>query len=400
MNENDLAHLLHVVEVSEWFDWLRMELPLGAIRLPTEETLVLFTERALHLADRVQRARSLPDSLRHKLIKASIIYQCWELRKEARLKDRPWVMVLREVTAISYLRPLGVSGRHHLVKGDDGCTYVITLSNGQPTDTLPATEIICTELARHLGLPVPPSAVVTVGPRILSSADANRTVEGREERWMAESCSGFEYVDAPCVHTGYERPSRFPSWQDLRHYWGAMVFDSWVLNWRHRKYAECVDPLTGKSRLVFFDHSHCFMDADWLTASRTHWDSGILAHPPVHHDDDKAYLRSWCDKARSLDLNPIYEVAFRIPSQWYGGDREKVAFVVEMIERRKWDLRPMLFGLEFVAKHQKRVPKSRLLPLRPEPRTGQYPVGDSDEECGQPRHNTDRESAPACPEPV
>lgn len=73
---------LHVVEVSEWPDWLSRELTLGGISLPEEETAVLFIEHALHLADRAQGVyRHLPDSLRHRLITASIVYQCWGLQK-------------------------------------------------------------------------------------------------------------------------------------------------------------------------------------------------------------------------------------------------------------------------------------------------------------------------------
>jgi hypothetical protein len=45
---------LHVVEVSEWLDWLRRELTLGGISLPEEETAVLFIEHALHLAHRAR----------------------------------------------------------------------------------------------------------------------------------------------------------------------------------------------------------------------------------------------------------------------------------------------------------------------------------------------------------
>ena len=112
MEAGNLASTLHVVEVSEWLDWLRRELTLGGISLPEEETAVLFIEHALRLADRAQGVyRHLPDSLRQRLISASIIYQCWGLQKRLRKEGRPRESgKLKVVAATSCLALLGTSG--------------------------------------------------------------------------------------------------------------------------------------------------------------------------------------------------------------------------------------------------------------------------------------------------
>ena len=82
---------------------------------------MLFIEHELHQADRAQGVyRHLPDSLRHRLITAPIVYQCWGLQKRLRKEGRPRESgKLKEVAATSCLAQLGTSGRHHLVDAND-----------------------------------------------------------------------------------------------------------------------------------------------------------------------------------------------------------------------------------------------------------------------------------------
>ena len=357
MGAGNLASTLHVVEVSEWLDWLRRELTLGGISLPEEETAVLFIEHALHLADRTQGVyRHLPDSLRQRLIKAAIVYQCWSLQKRLRKEGRRQESgKLKEIAAISYLAPLGTSGRHHLVEANDGFRYVVTLRSGLWTETMPATEIICNELARLLGLNVPSSAVLAVGPDLLRLADRNRLAHSSiRSRPSTEFCCGFRYVDASSASPDHDVGKKHRV-----QLVGALVFDVWVLNSRPRSYAICDNLATGRSELIFFDHSHCFMDGRWLDFREATAKTLPGAQFPLN-DRDARHLEPWLRKIDNLDMHPLWELVFGMPAEWYGRDRAAVTLILGSLESRVWDLRMALhhWGKPAEPSVEKRPPRS------------------------------------------
>jgi hypothetical protein len=78
-----IERALGIVEVSEWFDWMKREIPRGGIDLPDEETATYFCAQALQLRDRARDlSRYVPISLENRLIESAIIYQCWARRRD------------------------------------------------------------------------------------------------------------------------------------------------------------------------------------------------------------------------------------------------------------------------------------------------------------------------------
>ncbi|MFJ8946082.1 HipA family kinase [Streptomyces sp. NPDC102395] len=85
--------------------------------------------------------------------------------------------MLREVTATRYITPLREGGSlPGLVETDDHGTYVVKFRGaGQGRKTLVA-EVVCGELARRLGLRVPPLAAVTLDP-VLGLGEPDQQVQ-------------------------------------------------------------------------------------------------------------------------------------------------------------------------------------------------------------------------------
>lgn len=339
MNTEAASSLL-VAETSEWFDWVRRELPLGGINLPDEETAVLFIAHALHLADRTHGAyRHLPDTLRNKLLRAAIVYQCWELQRNLRERAKwpPRPRTLPSVTATSYLRPLGTSGRHHLVEANDGIRYVVTIPSGLWTETLPATEVICSELARLMGLSAPGSAIVVTSPRLLRLADESRPNYLKPKpRYSGELCCGFRYIEPlpEAVDSSVEGPSlgRVNRFLLL----GALVFDLWVANLGSGNYVFALNQTTRRPDTVFFDHSHCLTGGDW---SRFVGFAGHLQPclPVRLAPTDVRHLRRWIRRISKVDMNPLWELMFEMPPNWYGGRRAQLAEILDKLTcRRGW----------------------------------------------------------------
>jgi hypothetical protein len=337
MESGQNEYSLLIAETSEWFDWLRRDLRLGGISLPCEETSVFFIERALHAADRVRGTyRHLPDALRYKLIKASIIYQCWENQK-GNTEKAAWKVpdCLPAVAAVSYVGPLGTSGRHHLFDASDGFRYVVTLPKPRWTETLPATEMICNELARLFGLAVPSGAVVSVGAKELRLADVNSNDRPEPRRHGSEPCCGFRYLGSERSPEGARSLQGRWRKKQLR---GALVFDIWTLNLATREFLPPSRSAAGQPEVILLDHSHCLSGSKWAEFEDSAVDSCPSPQSAAADVRSLDELWPWVREASMMDLSPIWEIASQIPPQWYGGRRAFVASMLEKLSARRGDL--------------------------------------------------------------
>jgi hypothetical protein len=298
---------------------------------------VAFIGHAIRLADRVQGMhRHFPESIRRKFLRSAIVYQCWEL--QSRLTERAGLPThcpaLSRISATGYLGPIGASGRHHIVEGSDGFKYVVTIPSDRWFESLSATELICTELARLLGFTVPLSAIVTLGPELLKRAEVNRPERDRARtKYAAKPCCGFRYVE-PADENSSSLSGRLPYRANRQLLLGALAFDIWVCNFRGEKFVCRCDEVTGRSVILRYDHSACFAGADW---------SSYLCKPEHVQLCPRAYLSNsdgkqlghWVKRIQALDMNPIWQLTFEMPSCWYGGRRPNLIDLVESIGFRK-----------------------------------------------------------------
>lgn len=345
MEQSELVRMIKEVEVSEWFDWMRREITQGGIDLPSEEIATLFAAQAVFLAARAQDIyRLVPFSLRERLIKAVIVYQCWNRQKDLNEKTR-WpgnssVSYLKAVEALRYVRMVGSSGRHHLVAANDGFEYVITLVSHSCHETLAATEIVCNVLAELMGLTVPNTAVVALGPEIQKPAYASwaRTTFISPLQRATKYCFGVRYLaEAPTPPDGEVPPSlRATKAWDL---FGAAIFDVWVLNKAVRHSTALHYEIAGREEVVLLHQGGCLMGADWKAFTcATSYCSPAPFGVPLRLMKE-AQLARWIGKVKKVDLNRIWELAFRMPAEWYGGQRALIAEVLDALEHRRWSLR-------------------------------------------------------------
>ena len=336
MEKELVARCLEITEVSEWFDWLRRELPLGGVHLPDEETSVWLISGALRLAYRVQGIYGhLPDGLRDRLVKALVVYQCWErqhdLRERLAIPHR--MQILPTVGATGYVRPIGTSGFHHVLDANDGFRYVVTVPGGLWTDTISATEVVCNQLARLLGLVVPTPAVVVVDPELLRQCDLGMREFARPRvRNAPRRCCGFRFLEARPMENA---ASALP--EGLRgELLGALLYDLWVVNYRGGRYLLLKDDTTGKLRVGLYDHSRCLCGSAWsLFSGYSH--VRLCRHVRVDREDEGP-IRKWLKRAKAVDFNSLWELAFEMPVSWYGNKRRSLALLLEDLAARRSSL--------------------------------------------------------------
>jgi hypothetical protein len=343
MSAGHAGQALWTTEISEWFDWLRKDLSMGGISLPDEESAVHLIYHSLRLSDRVREICHLPEPLREKFIQSSIVYQCWKLQRDQveRAGLPPRRSTLNAVKAIAYIRRIGSSGLHHLVEGEDGFKYVVTIPSGLWVESLPAVEIVCCEAARLLGLSVPAAAIVALSPEMLTQADRNRPDWDRAKlRVAVRNCCGFRYVE--------KCGERFSITQEASRDLGArtqilgrIVFNVWVGNYRADRVIFLPDDGTGRVRPVFYDHSKCFFGDGIGRFAAT--DLRTQLCPKVRlsvHDEYEILV--WVRKVRELDMNPLWDLLVEMPPGWYGGFRGRIGEALQVLEAGKMPLLPAM----------------------------------------------------------
>jgi hypothetical protein len=339
----EVGRALDVTEFSEWFDWMRRELPLGGIELPHEETAVSFAGHALQLRDRVRSIYlHLPVPLGDRLVESAIVYQCWKLQRDSRAKSK-WpetnrANTLSPVDAVRYIRQVGDGWGYHLVQGGDGFNYIITVPSGFSNETVPATEIVCNRLAKLLGVTVPDARVVIIDAVLLRRGHDTRPGRAhRAPRRSPEFCVGFRQPSTPPAHPSDHEGTALTA-RNRRDLMGALVFDIWTLNMCARGWAAAFSGITGRTECTLVDDIGGLSGSDWGLFLNSTYQS--LPAPQVIGAKVTRWtqLEPWLRRVRELDMNPIWELVFQMPALWYGGDRRGLTSVLDKLSMRQWDL--------------------------------------------------------------
>jgi len=330
--------LLEIVEISEWLDWMRRELPRGGVELPNENSSVLFVANSLRIADRIRPlCRHLPIAMRSVLIEAAILHQCWsyqqKLWKGFPSARRPG---LRTVEGRRYLRQISDEG-HHVIEAHDGIQYVVRFASDSRKNTL-ATEAVCASLARFLHLPGVPTFVVTIDAKLRRNLEATG-LDSFEDHRNPGPGLGFRYSNPSAENVG-DGGRRSQSGSPLRQSpIGCLIFDILTLNLNLTPSPTTFRSVTGLVDLIFVDRSHCLMNTDWEKFRYTGYAEPIAQSEIARRIHTFSQMESWISCAERLDLHGIWELAFQLPPQWYGGDRMAITRVLDKLAERMWTLR-------------------------------------------------------------
>lgn len=340
-----------IAEISEWFDWMRREIPGGGIALPHEVTATCFAGHALRFRDRIRDIyHHLPIALEKRLIESAIVYQCWELEKEtyahAKWPEARRAASLITIEAERYIRPMGNKWGRHLVEGADGFLYAVIVPTGYDSETGPATEVICNRLSRLLGLSVPKDVVVVVSADMLRAAGDTRHGWGSSPGGgtAPNLCAGFRYADLPPSDILPLKDQRLGA-RNLRQLVGSMILDIWMLNFAERKWSSAFSEITGRNEVTLEGAAGCLCGGDWLSFLGAFGDSKPAGQAIASQVKTWNRMLPWLRRIRNLDMNPIWDLVFQMPPEWYGGRRKRVIDVLEKLESRRSALKSTVCAL-------------------------------------------------------
>jgi hypothetical protein len=317
----NLARLSEIVEISEWIDWMKHMLPPANLELPNEETSVLFAARALRFADRVRPlCRHLPSALNAQLIEAAILHQWWKRRlllgRKARQYHPPESGTLRLIDALPGNETTNGTTE---IYGADGFNYRVKGRSNEHETSL-ATEVLCSALARLVGLDAPVCVVVHTG-RVRSGPGEPH--HAREDTLLL----GLRFP--PSTSKQKEIALRYM----IRNF----MFEILTLNIRP-------DP-TVRPALEVPDYSHCLLNSDWVKFLHSKYDHPVAPSWITARVCRFAQLEPCIYRIEHLDMSKLWELIFHIPPSWYGGRRSHITGVLEKISGRARDLRRIVWNL-------------------------------------------------------
>jgi hypothetical protein len=321
---------LGFADVNYWDEWIKGEVFQGGVDPPDEEGSLLFATRAVTTADALlSSARNSEDILitRDQLIEALVVQQCWHRSVELRRKEKTNRADESPLPLIEGREVVARKADGLVMLGSDSHHYLASFA-GPERRTALATEVICLELARTIGLPVPPIRLLRVDHHLASRAGALPACRGRT---AAATPTFLGIRELPDEKPREGLPSLPLSASTSRYLAGKLTLDVLTLNlvpddttFRVRR---------GRLEPIFKHFRHCLMDANW-----NHFIRAKPAEPvPLSFVDRiRSYeqIETWIRRIERVDLERICEVAVKLPPDWYGNWPTSVAAViVKLIER-------------------------------------------------------------------
>jgi len=311
----EVARITELVETSEWFEWMREELPKGGINLPGEETATLFVVNSVRYAERVREVyKHLPSNFYNLFIEAGIIHQCWNKHRTEykHLSQNPDHQF--KFTGIRALRCLRSFNDHsHVMDGSDGNRYIVKFPKSD-SETLLATEALCTEIARMMGLPTPRLNLVAVDREL--ARDLGISTRGWP-RYMLRGDS-YQCLGRLVESEVTDQPSRKMMNKASKLLIGGLIFDILTANGTERMPAY---RMTESGTEPFFLCDKSLMCGNWQAFIHPRSEDKIGNVTSAVDVRSVDQLDVWIKRAQGIDFNEVWKLAFEIPSEWYGGHR-------------------------------------------------------------------------------
>lgn len=224
------------------------------------------------------------------------------------------------------------------VATDGGIAFVKGMGNPQGNESL-ALELVGSELAAHLGLTVPPFAIVEVAGLRIEMINGHAIDFG--PAFISKALTG-----APS-DAGGTFLKRLANIQDVAL---LVAFDTWVRNIDRCPPPDYLDPtpkwdnlfftpLKRRFKMVVFDHTHCFVEEDLdagLAGDQFVCDPQIYgAFPEFLPMLTERALRQACQLITRVDVGTIMEIIAAVPVSWGPGLGTRQRWAELIFERGK-----------------------------------------------------------------
>src|SRR5262249_53140508 len=246
--------------------------------------------------------------------------------------------------ALGHIRRMRGGAQSHLMRCSDGHYYVVKFQNNPQHKRILVNEMLGTQLARRLGLPTAPVAVVEVHQELISLTP-ELCVEMPRSR---EPCTpglqfGSRYPEAPHKVTMLDfLPDDLLSkvW-NLNDFAGMLAFDKFACNTNGRQTLffrpERRNGVTQECpyETVMIDQGFCFNAGEWNFPDAPL--RGLYARNRVYRGvTGMESFAPWLERLEKQVTERVLDELIRpIPAQWYEDDYDAVMRLLERLHRRR-----------------------------------------------------------------
>ncbi len=242
------------------------------------------------------------------------------------------------VTALQQIRKMRGGAQSHLMLGSDGHAYVVKFQNNPQHLRVLANEYLATKLAGALGLTVPHCDVVEVSEWLVSRT-RELTVDLPGER--TEACrAGLQFGSRlvgglmPGQTADYLPEQQLAEVRNVAEFAGMLVVDKWTCNANGRQAVFHKRTRQRKYEATFIDQGYCFHAGDWELKDAPL--RGVYARNTVYEGvTGWESFEPWLGRLEKLEPQTVWEMAERIPPEWYGGAVSEMEALVELLLRRR-----------------------------------------------------------------
>jgi len=249
------------------------------------------------------------------------------------------------VLAVQAIRRMRGGAQSQLMLGADGKLWVVKFTNNPQHTRVLANELIATRLAAAAGLAVPVSDVVEVTRWLVENTLEMHIDLGGSKR---ERCAhglqfGSMFVGglAPGQVMDYLPEQQMDEVSNLGEFAGMLCVDKWTGNCNGRQAVFERKPRGRRYRAVFIDQGFCFNAGDW-----TFPDSplrGVFPRNNVYRGvTGWESFEPWLSRIETMDAGVLWEIAERVPPEWYGGDLTTIEVLMEELLARRTKVRSLI----------------------------------------------------------
>ena len=259
------------------------------------------------------------------------------------------------VRAIEHVRSMKGGSQAHLMKCSDGRFYVVKFANNPQNAKILTNELLASQIARHLKLPVPHCAIVDVPPDLIERTKELVMIAGHYKiPCQAGLAFGSRYIP---LSNRWDTAWKFMATADLfsnienhRDFMGMLVFDKWTGNTDGRQVVFV--KRRNKFRAFMIDNGFCFNAGEWNFPDSPI--RGLFANRQVYGETNSiSQFEPWLNLVEEdFNASALRKFATQIPTEWIDIDRPLFEFLLWRLDRRRARVRELVLeSLQYFGTH-------------------------------------------------
>jgi hypothetical protein len=251
---------------------------------------------------------------------------------------------VKTVIAVQHIRRMRGGAQSHLMLCSDHHFYVVKFGNNPQHPRVLVNEMLASQLAEQIGLPVPVSVIVEVDARLVEcTPELNIQLIHQTVPCQAGLQFGSEYAVSPLIGQcfDYLPTETLGRVSNVTRFCAMLALDKWTGNTDARQAVFWREHKQRRYTAAFIDQGYCFNGGEWTFPDITL--RGVYGKNEVYES-----VRGWASLGTSLGLieemepDIIRSIAQQIPRGWYDSNLIALGVLVEMLVDRRTMIRPLI----------------------------------------------------------